>query len=135
MGLLQVCKRLPGKMKFSLICLAVVAGFLAVEAVPCPYDACSCTEENIDCTNRGLTKLPPLNPGTFPQHDLDISGNKITSIGDGELPSNLQDIKSSGNPIATIGDHAFDGSKDTLLNIRIDGSTLTDLPTALNVLD
>ena len=65
---------------------------------------------------------------------LSNQGNKITSIGDGELPSNLQDIKSSGNPIATIGDHAFDGSKDSLINLRIDGSTLTDLPNALNVL-
>merc|ERR1712172_207175 len=127
MGLVQVCMQVPGKMKLSIVCL--LAGILAVQAasITCPYDACT-------CTNRGLTALPPLNPGTFPQHDLDISGNNITSIGDGELPSNLQDIKSAGNPIAIIGDHAFDGSKDTLLNIRIDGSTLPDLPTALNVL-
>jgi len=127
--------QVPGKMKLSIVCL--LAGILAVQSasITCPYDACTCTNENIDCTNRGLTALPPLNPGTFPQHDLDISGNKITTIGDDELPHNLQDIRSSGNPITTIGDHAFIHSNESLRNLEIKNGLFTVLPKALEDLD
>ena len=61
--------------------------------------------------------------------------NKITSIGDDELPHNLQDFTSKGNPIATISDHAFLHSNESLANLLIDNGEFTVLPKALEDLD
>jgi len=126
---------------FSLhqVILAVVALTSLTSAAPaaisCPYDECTCTVENIDCTNKGLTSLPALKAGDFTQLELDISGNQITAIGDGQLPKGLHDIYSKGNPIQTISDHAFIDSANTLINLVLDNGKFTDLPKALEDLD
>jgi len=101
----------------------------------CAYKECTCIEHHkLDCTSLGLVTLPALYHGAdwVPKHRLDLSGNPISHFGADELPPGLEHlICNSCTSLKTIDDDAFIGWGRYVLEITVEGASMTKLPNAL----
>jgi len=116
-----------------LTCLLLILCAGAADGL-CVYEMCTCTNDVIDCSGRGLKDLPEIDSSLQPaQKILDISNNNISTISDKVLPSGLQGFISRGNPLLThlISKDAFKSSRDTLQTLVITSSRLSVLPDAI----
>ncbi|CAG5124724.1 unnamed protein product [Candidula unifasciata] len=98
----------------------------------CVYKECSCSPYLIVCSYKNLQVIPPLNPAvTYPEWDLTLNSNNISSIPSGSLPANLTDIDLQDNPITTMDDDVFDGSVYMLASLYMSYVRFPKIPNAI----